>query len=175
MTPTIDRAADPSRLGRRNVVAGIAGIGLAGVGMSRAFAQDSTPTAQETPAVGSSGDATTTTSGDTRYETFTSYLADQLGSDAATVDTAIRDSLKQMVDDALAAGDISADQATARKARIDESTSPIRLGGGPGGMMGGNRGGKPGGMGGDHANPDDPEDSGDDDSSESDDDATPTI
>jgi N-acetylmuramoyl-L-alanine amidase len=134
MPPTLESGAaawdDSNRVGRRNVVAGLAGIGLAGVGISRVFAQDatSTPTddtsADATPAVGSSGE---TTDPATHYETFIHNLASALGSDAATVDTAIRDSLKAMVDDKLAAGDITEDKATEARTWIDESPAPIRI------------------------------------------------
>lgn len=152
MTPTFDRealAADRiNRIDRRNVLAGIAGVGLAGVGVTRVFAQDSTPTAEETPAVGAGDESTPTSTTSTKYDTFVANLAAELGSDSTTVDTAIRDSLKLMVDDSLAAGDITEDEATERKTKIDESTSPIRFssgmnrgGGNPGDGSGGDKGG----------------------------------
>ena len=155
MPPTLESDTvawdDSNRVGRRNVVAGLAGIGLAGVGISRVFAQDatSTPTddatADATPAVGSSGETTTPA---THYETFIQNLASELGTDAATVDAAIRDSLKAMVDDKLAAGAITEDQATKARTWIDESPAPIRVFASPGhgdGTGGKSEGGHPGG------------------------------
>ena len=48
--------------------------------------------------------------------------------DPASVDTGIRDALKTMVDDRLAAGEISANAATEAKAEIDASEAPLRVG-----------------------------------------------
>jgi hypothetical protein len=66
-----------------------------------------------TPAAGSTSSSTT------QYQEFVSKLATNLGiADSATVDTAISTTLTQMVDDALASGSISADEATAAKTAI---------------------------------------------------------
>jgi hypothetical protein len=109
------------------------------------FAQDSTPTTTETPAVGSSGD--TTTDANAEYDAFVVALAANLGiSDPATVDAAIKATLKQQVDDRLAAGEISANEATALKERIDAGkfgSFLFGIGGhkdGIGGPRGGQRG-----------------------------------
>ena len=66
-----------------------------------------------TPAAGS------TTSSTTQYQDFVAKLATNLRiADSATVDTAISTTLTQMVDDALASGSISTDEATAAKTAI---------------------------------------------------------
>ena len=90
-------------------------IGTGAVVNNGVFAQESTPEAESTPAVGSGGETETST-----YDEFVAALAANLGiSDPATVDTAIKETLKQQVDEQLAAGEISANEATARKERID--------------------------------------------------------
>jgi hypothetical protein len=90
-------------------------VGTGAIVSNGVFAQESTPEAEGTPAVGS--DAETETSA---YDEFVAGLAANLGiSDPATVDTAIKETLKQRVDEQLAAGEISANEATARKERID--------------------------------------------------------
>ena len=98
-------------------VAALALLGAGAIAEGGVFAQDdySTPPAGlGTPAAGS--DATTSTA----YQDFVDALAANLGiGDPATVDAAIKTTLKQQVDDRLAAGEISANQATALKERID--------------------------------------------------------
>jgi hypothetical protein len=96
-------------------VAALAMIGTGTVVNNGVFAQESTPEAESTPAVGSAGETETSA-----YDEFVAALAANLGiSDPATVDTAIKETLKQQVDEQLAAGEISANEATARKERID--------------------------------------------------------
>ena len=157
-----DEITDSHRVDRRKVVAGLAGAGLAvGAGMTRVFAQDSTPTASDGSDAGSSSDSGSTSTDDgtsmkaEEYQTFVAALATAMNSDADTVDAAIRTALTQMVDDTLAAGDISANDAAARKEKIASSDAPISAssGGnhGSGGMGGPGDGGgnqKPGSMGG---------------------------
>jgi hypothetical protein len=95
--------------------AALALIGTGAVVSDGVFAQESTPEAESTPAVGSAGETETSA-----YDEFVAALAANLGiSDPATVDTAIKETLKQKVDEQLAAGEISANEATARKERID--------------------------------------------------------
>jgi hypothetical protein len=95
--------------------AALALIGTGAVANIGVFAQESTPEAESTPAVGSTGETETSA-----YDEFVAALAANLGiSDPATVDTAIKETLKQKVDEQLAAGEISANEATARKERID--------------------------------------------------------
>jgi hypothetical protein len=95
--------------------AALALIGTGAVASNGVFAQESTPEAESTPAVGSAGETETSA-----YDEFVAGLAANLGiSDPATVDTAIKETLKQKVDEQLAAGEISANEATARKERID--------------------------------------------------------
>ncbi|HEX3303708.1 MAG TPA: hypothetical protein VHR64_12560 [Thermomicrobiales bacterium] len=97
-------------------VAAVALLGAAAVIGGSAFAQDSTGTPEAgsgTPAVGSDTQASA-------YQDFVDGLAANLGiSDPATVDAAIKTTLKQQVDAELAAGNISANDATALKERID--------------------------------------------------------
>lgn len=134
----------PVSITRRRVVAGAAGLGAASLlGLRMAQAQDTTAT----PGAGTDTDSTvtseTTDATDLRaesYQDFVSKLAANLGvTDTATVDTAIRDALKAIVDDHLAAGEISANSATERKTEIDASVSPLRVGffGDEGGPRGG--------------------------------------
>jgi hypothetical protein len=90
-------------------------VGTSAVVGNGVFAQESTPEAESTPAVGSAGETETSA-----YDEFVADLAANLGiSDPATLDTAIKETLKQQVDEQLAAGEISANEATARKERID--------------------------------------------------------
>jgi hypothetical protein len=91
-----------------------------------------------------------------RYEGFLARLAANLNTDPATLDGALRDTLKQQIDERQAAGDLSPDQADAIKAEIDAAEAlPIggfggfRGFGGPGGL-GGHR---HGGFGGFHGGP----------------------
>lgn len=126
---------------------------LAGLAANRAVnAQDATPE----PGTTDSGNGTTGTQESpenmaaTQYQEFVAALATNLGiADAATVDTAIRTTLKALVDTELAAGDLAANDATAMKEAIDAAEAPIRVGGfGRGGGFGAHGGMKPGGRGG---------------------------
>jgi Arc/MetJ family transcription regulator len=129
---------------RRFVVGGSASavaLTMAGLAAQRAVnAQDATPT----PSTGTEPPATTDGETTNRYDAFVAALATALGSgDAATVDAAIRTALKQMVDDKFAAGNISANEATARKEQIDTAESPLGgFGFGGHGGKGGIRGGR---------------------------------
>src|SRR5262245_57457236 len=115
---------------RRFVVGGsvsAAALAMAGLAAQRAVnAQDATPV----PSTGTATPGTTQTESQSRYQEFVAGLATNLGvADAATVDSAIRTTLKQMVDSEFAAGNISANDATALKAAIDAAESPLRIGG----------------------------------------------
>jgi hypothetical protein len=119
---------------RRFVVGGSASavtLAMAGLATRQAVhAQDATPAP--------SPDTKTS-----RYDLFVAALAAALGSgDATAVDAAIRTALKQLVDDEFAAGNISANEATARKEQIDTAASPLGTGG-----IGGGRGGRHDGRG----------------------------
>lgn len=73
------------------------------------------------------------------YDDFVASLADDLNADEADVDAAIRDALKAQVDQRLADGELSAEEAAALKAVIDVTESPLPLGFGMighAGMMG---------------------------------------
>jgi Arc/MetJ family transcription regulator len=61
------------------------------------------------------------------YDDFLAKMATNLGvGDAAQVDVAIRTTLKQMIDDSAAAGELTAEQATLLKERVDSSEVPLR-------------------------------------------------
>lgn len=61
------------------------------------------------------------------YDDFLAKMAANLGvGDATQVDLAIRTSLKQMIDESAAAGDLTAEQATTLKERVDASEVPLR-------------------------------------------------
>lgn len=167
--------------GRRTVVAGAAGLGLATlVGGSFVRAQD-TP-ATPTPDDGSDAATDDSTQREefeaeagARYDDFVSRLAGNLGGvDSTTVDTAIRATLTDLVDARLAAGEISANDADAARTAITDSPAPLLgmflagRGDGPGGF--GGRG--HGGFGGPGTPGDDSPDDGTDDTT---DDATPAA
>jgi len=123
---------------------------LAGLAANRAVnAQDATPVPGTDTDIGNGTDETQETpenTAGTKYQEFVAALASNLGvTDGATVDTAIRTTLKGFIDAKLAAGDITANDATERKAAVDASEAPIRIGGagGHGGMSGGRGGDKP--------------------------------
>lgn len=132
----MDAALQPNpTMGRRNVIAGMAGLGIAaGLGPNRVRAQEATPSADDdTDDDGVGGE---TSDGDidaeigAAYQNFVGKLAANLGqTDTTAVDTAIRDALKAIVDEEFAAGDISQNLATELKDRIDTSPAPLRLGG----------------------------------------------
>ena len=105
--------------------------------MGSAFAQTD-PSAQSaaTP-TGEESSSTGTTAAD-RYQDFLDRLAGNLGgTDAAALDAAIRTTLKQTVDERLAAGEISANAADALKQQIDSADFPLRAVGLIGGRLGG--------------------------------------
>jgi hypothetical protein len=155
---------------------------LAGLTANRAVnAQDATPVPGPTTDSGNGTAGTQESPEDlaaAKYQEFVAALATNLGvTDAATVDTAIRTTLKGLVDAELAAGDIAANDATELKAAIDASVAPIRVGGfgGHGGMggMNGGRGGRAGGRPGDDSKQ--PGDSGPEGNTTPGVDATPTT
>jgi hypothetical protein len=116
-------------IGRRDVIAGVSGMGLAGVfGLRQAMAQDDLE-----DEAGDDDDGSTTeievfgrpVAGE-RYQDFVAKLAASLGeTDPAVVDTAIRDALKAMVDERFDAGEISRNLATEIKEKIDTSEAPL--------------------------------------------------
>lgn len=105
---------------------------LTGVGsptLSGAFAQDATPAA---PSAATGGTSATDAAQDPRlqalterYDAFLGKMAAELGATNEEVDAAIRASLKGMIDDAVAAGDLAANDATAIKQRIDAAEIPV--------------------------------------------------
>jgi hypothetical protein len=124
-------------------------LAVAGLAAQRSVdAQDATQgSGTATPSTGTGGPDTTQNDDQTQYQDFVAALAANLGiAGASGVDAAIRTTLKQLVDEEFAAGNISADEATARKEHIDSSDSPLgrggfgRHGGGPGGRDGKHRG-----------------------------------
>lgn len=151
-------------MNRRDVIAkGSASafaLTLAGLAANHAVnAQSATPVTGSSTTDNGNGTGGTTTSSEEMagqyYQKFVAALASNLNSDATTVDTAIRTTLKGLVDDELAAGDIAANDATALKSDIDAAVAPLFTGGwgmhrggmgmgGRGGMDGDWRGGRPG-------------------------------
>lgn len=103
---------------------------------TRASGSSSVAAQSATPAAGTGVGGTTVDSATTDpYQDFLAKLATNLGvADAAAVDAAIRTTLKQTVDERLAAGDLSANDATAIKERIDAADVPL-------GIIGGRHGG----------------------------------
>jgi hypothetical protein len=82
-----------------------------------------------TPSTGNESAETETVDQTTAYDEFVGGLAANLGIvDATTVDTAIKETLKQMVDQKFADGEISANAATAMKERIDAGEFSLGLG-----------------------------------------------
>ena len=117
-------------VGRRNVIAGIAGLGIAaGIGASQVLAQDATPTATDETGGNTGGDQTDKGAKvGAAYDDFVGKLATNLGeSDTAKVDTAIRDALKAMVDEQYNDGNISRNLADDLKSRIDSSDAPLAV------------------------------------------------
>jgi hypothetical protein len=117
-------------IGRRNVIAGIAGLGVAaGIGVTQVVAQTATPSATEEPGGSTSGEQPDKAAEiGAAYQDFVGKLATNLGeSDTAKVDTAIRDALKAMVDDQYTAGNISRNLADDLKSRIDSSDAPLAV------------------------------------------------
>ena len=146
----------------------VAVLGLGAFGVRGVFAQESTPTTEEAD---SPTDATTEVSdADAAYDAFVAGLAANLGTDTTTVEAAITQTLTDMVDAKLAAGEISADEAAALTERITAGDVPLRLGwlggdhgrGGPGGTGDFDGHGGPGGdrsAASDRGDNDDPDDS----------------
>jgi hypothetical protein len=117
-------------LGRRNVIAGIAGLGIAaGIGASQVLAQDATPTPSDETGGTTSGEQPDKAAEiGAAYQNFVGKLATNLGeSDTAKVDTAIRDALKAMVDEQYNDGKISRNLADDLKSRIDSSDAPLAV------------------------------------------------
>lgn len=107
----------------------LAFVGTRTAGSPSAASQSATPAANA--GTGGALDPTATDP----YRDFLAKLTTNLGvGDAATVDAAIRTTLKRTLDERRAAGDLSAAEATAIKARIDAAEVPL-------GPIGGHRGG----------------------------------
>lgn len=135
-----------SPLNRRRLMAGAAGIGAATLlGARLAGAQEDATPAEDDLTTDPRQEAEDAAAA--LYQNFLGKLALSLGvADAATLDLAIRDALKAIVDETFAAGEISANFATERKAAIDESVAPIGIG--AAGFLRGSFGGGQGGRGG---------------------------
>lgn len=115
-------------VGRRNVVAGIAALGAAGVfGASRALAQDDPDGDDDFPDDEEDLLEMAPEIGET-YQNFVAKLAANLGeSDVAAVDTAIRDALAAMVEERFAAGEISRNLADELIERIQTGEAPLAV------------------------------------------------
>lgn len=122
-------------ISRRQIVSGALGVGAASaLGVTIARAQSATPSTS------TSGKTARGATVQQRYTDFVDKLAANLGNtDASKVDTAIRTTLKQMVDEEVQAGNLSANEATALKNRIDSGDFPADLPFGFGGRMRRNR------------------------------------
>ncbi len=103
-------------------------LGLGALSGQSVFAQADTTTPTP-PAAASDAKTARETAAAEAYNAFVANLATQLGSDPAKVDAAIRASLKQQIDDKVAAGDLAANTATAMKEAIDASAAPLHTGG----------------------------------------------
>ena len=126
---TAEAVADRN-LGRRTFVAAATGVGLASIlGIGVAFAQDDDDD-DETDDTDMDDvfddDADEINQIGEGYQNFLGKLTKNLGlPDSATVDLAIRDALKAMVDEKFADGSISKNDADALKDRIDTGASPL--------------------------------------------------
>ena len=109
-------------------ITAMTGAAMLGIGGS-VFAQDTaTPGAgtEETTDAGTVTDRQAER--EARYAAFLDALAVNLGvADGETVDAAIRTTMKQMIDEQLAAGEISANLAAELKAAIDSGDYPVGL------------------------------------------------
>jgi hypothetical protein len=127
MGEEVDATSLGSRMvGRRNVVAGIAALGGAGVfGVTRAAAQDDPDDdslddeddlLEMAPEIGEA------------YQSFVAKLAANLGEgDVTVVDAAIRDALAAMVEERFAAGEISRNLADELIERIQTGEAPLAV------------------------------------------------
>ena len=137
-----DEDGEPLRtVGRRNVVAGIAALGLGGAfGVTRAFAQDATTTPPAEDDVEDDDDDLEDDELEEfdepeleaefgeAYQNFVAKLAANLGeTDTTVVDTAIRDALVAMVEERFAAGDISRNLADEVIERIQTGEAPLAV------------------------------------------------
>ena len=127
------------------------GIVVGGITTSGAFAQDTA-----TPD-GDAGQQAFMQAQTEAYTAFIGNVAGDLGDDPAAVDQAVRDALKQQVQDRFDAGEITEEEAAAAIAVIDVTDVPLPVGmlafgghgpmGGDGhGPMGGERHGRGGDM-----------------------------
>jgi len=122
-------------IGRRIVLAGVAGLGMASlIGLNAVLAQDSTDDTDDSNDDTDDSDSHTTDDDDSEvdaeigatYQNFLAKLTTNLGmTDTAEVDLAIRSSLKSMVDEKFTEGSISQNDADAIKERIDIGASPL--------------------------------------------------
>lgn len=128
-------------VGRRIVLAGVAGLGMASlIGLNVALAQDSTDDteSEDDNDIDGSDDVDTEIDAEVgaAYQNFLGKLTTNLGmTDTSEVDLAIRASLKAMVDEKFTEGSISQNDADAIKERIDTGVSPLGVA-----MLGGVRG-----------------------------------
>ena len=112
-------------------ITAMTGVAMLGV-VGSVFAQDeSTPTAGTEETVETTGSTTTSdrrAAREAEYAAFLDALAVNLGvADGETVDAAIRTTMKQVIHERLAAGEISADLATELKLAIDSGEYPVGL------------------------------------------------
>jgi Arc/MetJ family transcription regulator len=118
-------ALERKSVNRRLVMAGFAGVGAAaliGSKLTGAQAASNNDDSEDDDMLNPEQEAALVA----LYEVFLASVSAELGTtDTATVDLAIRNGLKAVVDKRLADGDISANSATDRKAAIDAAAVPI--------------------------------------------------
>lgn len=110
------------------IVTGL-GLSLALAGISGASPATAQETAASVPASQEGDLAEWEAERAARYEEFLARFTEHLGlDDPAVVETAFTETLKEMVDERFAAGEISANLAEELKTRIDEAESPLLFG-----------------------------------------------
>ncbi len=123
-----------TRFGARSAATAIATallvalLGLGAFGVRGGFAQESTPTIEESDATTATAGSTASVDPTAAYDEFVAGLAANLGVDAVAVDAAITQTFTDMVAARLADGEISADAAAELTERITAGDVPFGLG-----------------------------------------------
>lgn len=109
-------------------ITAMTGAAMLGVGGSVFAHDESTPAASTEESTESATATDKRAAREAEYAAFLDALAVNLGvADGETVDAAIRTTMKQVVDERLAAGEISADLAAELKLAIDTGDFPVGL------------------------------------------------
>lgn len=130
---------------RRGLIVTGLGLSLSLAGVTGAIPSSAQETAVSVPASQGADLAEWEAEQAARYEEFLARFTEQLGlDDPALVETAFKETMKEMIDARFAAGEISANLAEELKTRIDEADGPLLFGrllpGGPEVVMGRDRG-----------------------------------